>query len=108
MAHPKRRTQPDGHTKAEMNRNRAESFGGALTTRRTGPSDAPGTSSSRARSTRSGADRPESVSAGRSGSGTSGGTTHSRDALPDKAATPGMGIEPPVKRKQKKQPPRRR
>jgi hypothetical protein len=68
------------HTKTELNRNRAEQFGGALTTRRLGPSDSPGASSSRARSTKSGADRQESVMAGRAGSGSSGGTGASRES----------------------------
>jgi hypothetical protein len=96
MAEPRGRV--DGHTKAEMNRNREQSFGGALTTRRYGPSDSPGTSSSRARSTRSGAERPESVTAKRAGSGGSGATGLSRDAMPELAARPGHGIKPPPKR----------
>ena len=70
----------DGHTKAEMNRNREQSFGGALTTRRHGPSDSAGVSSSRARSTRSGADRAESVMAKHAGSGGSGNRGPSRKA----------------------------
>lgn len=82
------------NTKSEVNRNRAGRFGGALTTRRLGPSDAPGTSSSRARSSRSGADRPQSVMAGRAGSGGSGGTGASRDATPDVATRKGAGIKP--------------
>lgn len=100
MADASRRTRRrDGHTKAEMNRNRAQSFGGALTTRRAGPSDAPGKSSSRSRSTRSGADRVQSILAKRGGGGgSSGGTGVSRDALPERAAKPGRGIEPLRKR----------
>ena len=85
------------HTKSEVNRNRSQRFGGALTTRRMGPSDSPGASSSRARSTRSGAERPESVMAGRAGAGSSGATGVSKDAMPDRAARPGMGITPPRK-----------
>ena len=69
----------DRHTKTEVNRNRSEQFGGALTSRRLGPSDSPGTSSSRARTPRSGADRQESVMAGRAGSGSPGGTGVSRE-----------------------------
>jgi hypothetical protein len=94
MADASRRTRRgDGHTKSEMNRNREQSFGGAMTTRRNTPSDAPGLSSARSRSTRSGADQSESVTAGRAGSGGSGGTGVSRDALPDQANRPGAGIK---------------
>jgi hypothetical protein len=75
-----RNRDPGQHTKSEMNRNRAESFGGALTTRRLGASDSPGASSSRSRSSRSGAERNQSVMAGRAGSGTSGGAGRSRGA----------------------------
>lgn len=92
------RKQGDGHTKHEMNRNREASFGGALTTRRKGASDSAGKSSSRARSSKSGADRQGSVMAPRGGgSGSSGGTGSSRDARPGRAALPGLGIEPPTK-----------
>jgi hypothetical protein len=90
----------DGHTKHEMNRNREASFGGALTTRRQGPSDSPGASSSRARSRKSGADRAGSTMAARGGgSGSSSGTSHSRDASLAEAVQPGRGIEPPRKGK---------
>src|SRR3954468_21430126 len=87
MAEARRRTRHmDGHTKAEMNRNREQSFGGALTTRRHGPSDSPGVSSSRGRLSRSGADRAQSVSAKRGGAGSSGGTGGGREAVPEPAA----------------------
>jgi hypothetical protein len=102
MAEKSVRTKRSGdrHTKVEMNRNREASFGGALTMRRQGPSDSPGKSSSRARSRKGGADRQGSVMAPRgSGSGTSGGTSRSRDARPSVAAQPGLGIEPPRKGK---------
>jgi hypothetical protein len=72
------RNKDSRHTKSETNRNRAESFGGALTTRRHGASDSPGASSSRSRSATSGAERDQSVMAGRGGSGTSGGAGSSR------------------------------
>jgi hypothetical protein len=86
MAEARRRTRHmDGHTKAEMNRNREQSFGGALTTRKHGPSDSPGVSSSRSRSSKSGADRSQSVSAKRAGGGSSGGTGGGRDAVPQRA-----------------------
>jgi hypothetical protein len=86
MADASRRTRRgDGHTKSEMNRNREQSFGGALTTRKHAPSDAPGVSSARSRSTRSGADRAESLTAKRGGGGGSGATGASRDALPDQS-----------------------
>jgi hypothetical protein len=83
----------DNHTKAEMNRNREMSFGGALTTRRHGADDAPGISSSRARSTKSGAESDQSAMAPRGGGGSSSGAS----AAPSRtsAARPGMGIKPP-------------
>jgi hypothetical protein len=86
MAEARRRTRHmDGHTKAEMNRNREQSFGGALTTRRHGPSDSPGLSSSRARSSRSGADRAESVMAKHAGAGGSGNIGAGRKANTERA-----------------------
>jgi hypothetical protein len=91
------RQRSDRHTKAEMNRNRAESFGGAMTTRRLGQSDSPGLSSSRSRSPRSGSERNQSVMAGRAGSGTSGGAGRSRHADPAAANLPGLGIRLPKK-----------
>lgn len=93
MADSQRSRKDTRHTKSEMNRNRSMSFGGALTTRRAGPSDSPGASSSRARSAKSGADRNQSVMAGRAGAGSSGGTGLSRDAMPNKANKRGKGIK---------------
>jgi hypothetical protein len=68
----------DGKTRGvEMNRNRAERNGGALTSRRNAPSDAAGTSSARSRSTKSGADRAGSAASGRGGGGSPSGTSSS-------------------------------
>lgn len=83
------------NSKTEVNRNRSMRFGGALTTKRAGPSDSPGASSSRARSTKTGADQPQSVMAGRAGAGSSGGTGVSRDAMPGQANRRGRGIKNP-------------
>lgn len=62
---------------AEMNRNRAEREGGALSSRRNAPSDSPRASSSRSRGTKSGADRHGSASSGRGGAGSPSGTSSS-------------------------------
>jgi hypothetical protein len=95
---PRTRKRGDGHTKHEMNRNREMSFGGALTTRRHGADDAPGKSSSRARSKKSGAERNQSVMAARGGSGSSGGASARVSGVRSGAVTrPGAGIKPPRK-----------
>ncbi len=96
---PRTRQSRDRNTKAEMNRNREMSFGGALTTRRMGGNDAPGRSSSRPRSTGSGAEKNQSVMAGRAGGGSSGGAAATRASLRGKASRPGAGIKPPARRK---------
>jgi|GEM_PF-1748229 len=61
----------------EMNRNRAEREGGALSSRRNAPSDSPGVSSSRSRTPKSGADRSGSAASGRGGAGSPSGTSSS-------------------------------
>jgi hypothetical protein len=95
---PRTKQRGDGHTKAEMNRNREMSFGGALTTRRHGADDAPGASSSRARSKKSGAERSSNVMAARGGSGSSGGTSAvSRGVRSGEVTRPGAGVKPPRK-----------
>ena len=92
---PRTRQSGDRNTKAEMNRNREMSFGGALTTRKHGQADAPGRSSSRSRSTKSGAERNQSTMAGRGGSGSSGGASNRIDS--ERASRPGEGVTPPRK-----------
>lgn len=67
--------QPGKSRGVEMNRNRAEREGGALSSRRNAPSDAPGMSSSRSRNPKGGADRAGSAASGRGGAGSPSGTS---------------------------------